>query len=114
MNDISIINLQAGPLPIVRNFSVPNGSVSQVLIVSGSAWSTTQNTLIQVEILIEDSVVGTLNMFSNGDYTHRTFPPALIPLRLPPDNNYTLTLRIPNGSLTTTDVNDFFSAMLLV
>ncbi len=111
----SILNGASTPtgLPILATFSVPAGSTEQALLVSGSAWSSAEGQLLQVEVLINATLVSTIQFNSNGNNTHRAFAPVFLPLQLPEGNNYTLTLREPDGGATITDQNDWFSAMLL-
>jgi hypothetical protein len=112
----SILNSATSPtgLPILATFSVPQGSAEQALLISGSAWSGQANQILQIEVLIGATLVTTIQFFSNGNNTHRAFAPVFLPLQLAPGTNYTLTLREPDAqSTTTTDKNDWFSAMLL-
>jgi hypothetical protein len=112
----SILNAVSSPtgLPILATFSVPQGSTQQALLISGSAYSTTANQILQIEVLIGATKVTTIQFYSNANNTHREFAPVFLPLQLLPGDNYTLTLREPDGSTSTiTDANDWFSAMLL-
>lgn len=112
---LSIMNEVSNPtgLPIVQSFTVPAGfPASQLLVVAGSAWSTTTNAQLTVQVLIGAQVVGQLLFFSNGNTTHRAFAPIFIPQGLTP-GSYTLTLRELDASPTTSDQNDWFSVVLI-
>lgn len=118
MSYVSILSYASQPkgLPIVQNFTVPTDSTSQALLVSGSAWSGSANDTLQIQVLVGATVVTTMQCYCNPSTTHRTFPAALISLdalNLVPGDTYTLTLREVDGGSTTTDQNDYFSAMLL-
>lgn len=111
---VSILNnvSQSGGLPIVANFAVPANTGSLALLVSGSGWSQSASTTLQIQVLIGQNVVATMQSYCNPAYTHRTFGTAFIPLSLAA-GTYTLTLREVDGGSTMTDQNDYFSAMLL-
>lgn len=109
---LNAVNNQTG-LPIVKNFTIPSGfPSSNLLIVSGSAWSSQTNVQLAVQVLVEDGVVGQMLVFSNGNNTHRAFAPVFLTVNLTP-GTYTLTLRELDNSPTLTDFNDWFSVALV-
>ena len=111
----SILNnaRQRRGLPIVKNFTVPQGSTDQLLVVSGTAFSDKSEKQLTVEVLVEANVVGKMEIWSDEEDVHRAFPSVLIPLRLTPGSNHTLTLRELDHSDTKTDANDRFSAAVV-
>ena len=109
---------QAGPLPITKDFT--QGSVGPAtLIVSGSVWTSQENTLIGMKVLLDGQSVGDLQIFSNGPTTHRSVVPKHFVINLdkqwpsegqPP--TYSLTLQALNQN-TNSDLNDNFQAVLI-
>lgn len=110
---VSILNSTQAPLPLVNTFTVPSDSAGeQVLLVSGAAFTENPNSMLQVDVVVGNNVVDTLQVFSNGKGTGRAFPTLFIPVRLAP-GTYTFTLRIRPGSSTLADGSCYFNAMLL-
>ena len=100
---------QAGPLPITSApFKAPvDGPV--VFVVTGSAYSNTANVPISFTVLLDNNVIGTAQVFSNGSQTHRVLPPLFIPVALT-DGSHTCAIM---ASPTATDYNDHFTVQIL-
>lgn len=114
---LSILN--AVNLPREQGFTVPlEFPGSQLLLVSGSAWSNSNEVTLEVDISVtsENGVatqVGPMKVYSNGDETHRAFAPLYSPLNLTPGSTYTLSLQPAAGGTTITDENDWFNVALV-
>lgn len=105
-----ILNQQHGPLPVSANFSAPSDAPSYIE-VSGSVWCQTANQPIGIGIQLDGKLLGTAQIFSNTSSTHRAVVPTYIPVQLS-QGQHTLTLIQMTGSLTISDVNDVFTAVL--
>jgi hypothetical protein len=104
-----LLNQAAGPLPVSNTFQAMSDA-PVVLEVSGSVWSQSTNTIIGIKINIDGVSVGTAQVFSNGNATHRTVVPAYIQLELTPGQH---TIQLVNETSTTvSDFNDFYSAVI--
>lgn len=104
-----IILSQKGPLPITVNFNSP-GDLSGILEISGSVWTQNANTMIGIQIQLDGQNIGQANIFSNTATTHRAVVPAVIPIKLSYGKPHTLVLSAATG--TTSDFNDFFTAVI--
>jgi hypothetical protein len=107
---LSILNQKAGPLPITATFNSPTNAPATIYI-AGSVWSPNANKMIGISVQLDGQAIGSSQIFSNGSATHRATVPSFIPVTLT-IGPHTLTLAKANGD-TTSDVNDFFEAMLL-
>src|SRR5215213_6236414 len=94
---IQMILAQKGPLPINATFqAVTNGPT--YLEVNGSVWTQTANNMIGISIEIDGQAVGTAQIFSNANATHRAVVPAYIPLSLA-QGSHTIALKtMPNST----------------
>lgn len=106
---IQIIVNQAGPLPITVPFSSPSDA-PMYLEVNGSVWAPSANNMIGIGIDLDGQTIGAAQIFSNGNATHRAVVPAYIPIQLD-QGQHTLSLYINNGE-TTSDYNDFYTAVI--
>ncbi len=106
MAELQQIVAQKGPLPIKTTATIETDSQT-VLTLAGSVWTTTQNALIGLELIIDDEPPIEALIYSNGPNTHRTVVPVTVP--------YTFTvgehtfMLSPLTPLTTSDFNDYFS-----
>jgi hypothetical protein len=105
-----IINQQKGPLPVNATFNAPSDAPI-FLEVAGSVWTQTANAMIGIAIALDGQIIGTAQIFSNANATHRAVVPAYLPIQLK-QGQHTLTLSPVSGSSTVSDVNDFFTAVL--
>ncbi|HEX7335214.1 MAG TPA: hypothetical protein VF290_27180 [Pyrinomonadaceae bacterium] len=106
---VQLIIDQQGPLPIKATFnSMTNEPV--FVEVNGSVWSTTPNTLIGILVEVDGVVVGKALIFSNGPSTHRAVVPSYGQVQLGP-GQHTIVLS-PVTPTTTSDVNDFYTAVI--
>lgn len=86
-------------------------SVPAVVAVSGSAWTRTPNTLLQVKVSIHSTGVGSLQHFANPAGTHLAFPDGFFVVA--GDFGETgITLAAGNGT-TVTDADDVFTVAVL-
>lgn len=106
---VQVLVNQAGPLPITANFNAP-GDEPMYLEVNGSVWTQAVNQMIGIAIEIDGQAVGSAQIFSNLNATHRAVAPAYIEVQLD-EGQHTITLS-PNGSYTVSDLNDFYTAVL--
>jgi hypothetical protein len=107
---VQIVISQVGPLPISQTFNAMSDAPA-VLVVSGSVWSQQANTMLQIAIQIDKKQIGTAQVYSNGPSTHRTVVTSYIPVQLT-QGQHSLSLALGN-SATTSDQNDFFTAVIL-
>jgi len=107
---LQIILSKQGPLPITVQFSAVSDA-PVTLEVNGSVWTQTANNKIGIQVAIDNGAVGTATIFSNTASTHRTVVPAYIPLQLK-FGQHSLTLSALPGTSTTSDLNDFYTAVL--
>ena len=105
-----ILNQKPGPLPLNVTFQALSDGPS-TLIVHGSVWSSTANQKLGIAIQLDGAQVGTAQIFSNGASTHRAVVPTYIPIKLQ-QGQHTLNLILLPGSQTTSDLNDFFTAVI--
>ena len=104
------MNQQKGPLPLNATFNAPS-SAPLYLEVAGSVWTQTANNLIGIQVVLDGNVLGTAQLFSNTASTHRAVVPAYFKIQLT-QGQHALTLKPNPGSTTTSDLNDFFTAVL--
>lgn len=105
-----LISGQKGPLPIQATFMSP-GDMPMYLEVSGSVWTQSANQMIGIQVSIDGNVVGTANIFSNANATHRAVVPVYLPVKLG-QGSHTLSLSAAPGTSTVSDANDFYTAAL--
>ena len=106
---IQVILSQKGPLPITANFNAL-GDEPMYLEVNGSVWTQTANKLIGIAIQLDGQAVGTAQIFSNANATHRAVVPAYILIQLG-QGQHKLTLS-PAAGTTVSDLNDFYTAVI--
>ena len=102
---------QAGPLPISTTFEALSDGPALIML-SGSVWTQQADSLIGVELSIDETPLAAAKIFANSASTHMAVVPILIP--------YTFTLgrqhEIFLGAATTntvSDQNDFFQVTIL-
>jgi hypothetical protein len=105
---IQVLISQAGPLPIKAAFSAPSDA-PMFLSVNGSVWTQSANQMTGIQIQIDDAVIGTAQIFSNGNATHRAVVPAYIAVQLQ-QGSHSITLS--NLTNTVSDSNDLYTAVL--
>jgi hypothetical protein len=105
-----LIGNQKGPLPIKASFMAP-GDMPMYLEVLGSVWTTTASQMIGIQVAVDGNVIGQANIFSNGASTHRPVVPVYLPIKLN-QGSHTLELTLAPGTTTTSDFNDFYTAVL--
>ena len=110
MRSFPIVVQQAGPLPVRVPFNSPVDGPA-VLVVTGTAYSTSTGVLMQLNVLVDTKQVAIAQMYSNAPLTHRTFPTQFVDVQLT-SGPHSLQL-ISSGTGVTSDGNDFFAAMLL-
>ena len=107
---IQVILSQAGPLPITATFNAP-GDSPMYIEVNGSVWTQTANQMIGIQVAVDGAVVGVANIFSNTASTHRNVVPRYFPIKLN-QGAHTVELSLAPSTTTTSDLNDFFNAVL--
>lgn len=104
-----IMSQKQGPLPITTTFT-PLSDATAFLEVVGSVWTTTANTMIGIEVFIDNSSAGAAQIFSNTPSTHRGVVTAYFKIQLA-QGSHTLTLK-PSSPATTSDINDFYTVVI--
>ena len=107
---VQIVISQKGPLPITATFQAL-GDLTMTLVVHGSVWTPTSNQMIGIAIQLDGQAIGQAQIFSNGGSTHRAVVPAYIPVKLAYGQHKLTLSALPSGG-TTSDLNDFFTAVL--
>ena len=107
---IQVIVSQKGPLPVSVNFSAPSDA-PMYIEVSGSVWTQTANSMIGIEIHLDNQEIGFAQIFSNANATHRAVVPAYIQIQLQ-QGQHSLVLKAVGGTTTVSDSNDFYVAVL--
>lgn len=105
-----VIISQKGPLPISVSFNPP-GNLPCILEINGSVWTTTANSMIGIQVQLDGQNLGQANIFSNTASTHRAVVPAYFQIQLQYGVQHKLVLSPAPGS-TTSDFNDFFTAVI--
>jgi len=80
MQVLQIIN-QVGPLPLKAQFNSPMDGPS-LFAVTGTAWSGSDNVLLQMNVQLDGTQIGTAQIFSNGSNTHRAFATLFLGVNL--------------------------------
>ena len=107
---VQVILSQKGPLPITVSFNSP-GDVTAILEINGSVWTQTANSMIGIQVQLDGANLGQANIFSNTASTHRAVVPAYFKIALKYGTQHKLVLTNA-ASTTTSDLNDFFTAVL--
>lgn len=108
MQILQIIN-QIGPLPLKGQFKSPMDGPA-LLVVTGSLWSQSVNTLLTVDVQLDGTSIGTAKIWSNGVATHRAFPTLFLPVNLTYAQH---VLTLTPGANVVSDLNDTFTAYLI-
>lgn len=106
---IDVIINQAGPLPITVNFDSP-GDEPMYLEVNGSVWTQDVNAMIGITIELDGQNIGTAQIYSNANATHRAVVPAYILITLE-GQSHSLSLSA-SPPATVSDSNDFYTAVI--
>ena len=105
-----VILSQKGPLPISVSFNPP-GDLTAILEINGSVWTQTANSMIGIQVQLDGVNLGQANIFSNAASTHRAVVPAYFKIPLKYGVQHKLVLSAATSS-TTSDFNDFFTAVI--
>jgi len=103
MQILPIIN-QVGPLPLKAQFKSPMDGPA-VLVVTGSLWSQTANTLLTMGVQLDGTSIGTAKIWSN-----RAFPALFLGVNLTYGDH---VLTFTAGANVISDLNDTFTASLI-
>ncbi len=106
---VQVILTAQGALPVKATFNAP-GDSPMYIEVNGSVWTQTANQMIGINIDLDGTKIGTAQVFSNANATHRPVVPAYVPVKLT-QGQHTLTLSASN-SATTSDSNDSYVAVI--
>ena len=98
---LQVIISQAGPLPITATFNAPSDE-PMYLEVNGSVWTQSVDNMIGIAIALDGNAVGTAQIYSNGNATHRAVVPAYIAVTLS-EGAHTLILSASPGTTTVSD-----------
>ena len=104
-----VIKNQAGPLPIKASFMWPS-SESIIVAVSGSAWAHQPNTLLTLQVQVDDKVLGTIQQLVGPATTHVALPTGFFAImrQISP-----AVLTISAGPDTISDGNDNYTVALI-
>jgi hypothetical protein len=106
----NVIN-QAGPLPVSGEFSAESDA-QMVLFVAGSAWSSSSNSFIGIDVQLDEQSIGMASVYCNESKSHRALIPILLPITVS-SGTHTITFNALNGD-TVGDDNDYYNATLMV
>jgi hypothetical protein len=101
---------QQGPLPLQSVFTAASGKPA-LLVVTGALWSESANYLLQMNVTLDGTQIGTAKTWSNGSNTVRVLPTLFIGLPALGSGQHTLVLT-PQVVEDWSDVG-FFSASLI-
>lgn len=110
-----VMNNVPGPLttmtvPVKTATYTASGANPLLLLVSGSAYDSTMNTL-NVTIQFDGAMVGQLTGFTNELNSHKTLPARAIVIPTPAAGAHTIGLL--TTAPTVTDTNDFFNVTVV-
>lgn len=105
-----VIKQQAGPLPIKQGFMWPS-SETIIVAVSGSAWTQKPNTLLTLQVMVDDKVIGTIQQLAAAATTHLALPTGFFAVNRQ-ISQAVLTLSAGNDT-TVSDGNDYFTVALI-
>lgn len=105
---VQVLISQVGPLPITAQFNAI-GDSPMYIEVNGSVWTQTANVMTGINIAIDGQKVGTAQIFSNANTTHRAVVPAYIPVKLS-QGPHKITLSA--SANTVSDFNDYYTAVI--
>ncbi len=105
-----IVIRQASPLPIKQSFMWPS-SESIIVAVSGSAWTQKPNTLLALQVMVDDKVIGTMQLLAGVATTHLALPTGFFAVTRQ-ISQVVLTLAAANDT-TLADANDLFTVALI-
>src|SRR6185437_1519175 len=105
---VQVIVQKQGALPLTVNFNALSDA-PVYLEVNGSVWTQTANQMIGFQVAVDGQALGKAQVFSNTTSNHRPVVPAYFPLQLK-FGPHSLTLSALPG--TTSDINDFYTAVL--
>jgi hypothetical protein len=105
-----IANNKQGPLPLTIPFTSPVVGPA-TLAVSATVWTKTGGQTIGIEVLVNGTVIGIMQICANQASVHLALPTSFFNAKFP-SQAATLTIQALNGN-TTTDFNDYFSAWIM-
>jgi hypothetical protein len=106
---VQIVLSAAGALPVQATFNAP-GDMTMYIEVQGSVYSQSANQMLGINVALDGAKIGTAQIFSNGQLTHRPVVPAWLPVTLT-QGQHTIGLSVAN-SATTSDSNDSYVVIL--
>lgn len=106
---VQVILSAAGALPVQATFNAP-GDMAMYIEVQGSVYSQSANQMLGINVALDGAKIGTAQIFSNGQLTHRPVVPAWLPVKLT-QGQHTIGLSTAN-SATTSDSNDSYVVIL--
>ncbi len=101
---------QQGPLPLQSTFTAAS-TAPTLLTVTGSMWTESGNYMLQMNVSLNGTQIGSVQTWSNGSNTVRVLPTLFIGLPSLGSGPHTLVLT-PQVEQDWTDVG-FFSATLI-
>ena len=105
-----VVIRQTGPLPIKQSFMWPS-SEAIIVAVSGSAWTQKPNTVLSLQVMVDDKVLGTIQQLAGSATTHLALPTGFFAVQRQ-ISQATLTLSAGNDT-TLADGNDQFTVALV-
>lgn len=104
-----VIN-QKGPLPLQAVFTAVS-SKPALLVVTGSLWTESGNQMLQMNVTLDGTQIGTAQTFSNGSNTNRVLPTLFIGLPSLGSGQHTLVLT-PAVYSYWSDVSSFTASLI--
>lgn len=111
-----VMNNVPGPVttmtvPVKTAMYTATGASPLLLLVSGSAWSAANGTLLDVTVQFDGAIVGHLTGFTNELGSHKSFPARAITIPTPAAGPHTIGLL--TTAPTITDGSDFFNVTVV-
>lgn len=105
-----VIQQQAGPLPIKQSFMWPS-SEAIVVALSSSAFVSKPNTVMAVQVTVDDKVLGTVQLLAGTAGSHLALPAGFFAIQRQ-ISQAVLTVSVASDT-TATDQNDHFTVALI-
>jgi hypothetical protein len=99
------------PVPVKTAMYTATGASPLLLLVSGSAWSGTAGSTLDVTIQFDGAIVGHLTGFTNEPSSHKSLPARAITIPTPASGAHTIGLL--TTAPTITDGADFFNVTVV-
>jgi hypothetical protein len=99
----------AGPLPKLTQFQAES-DLPCSLVISATVYATAANSMVGVEVILDEQAIGEIRFFCNNADVHATLPLKRIPLQLGIGMHSIMLAKLT--AATATDGNDYFQVVV--